>query len=158
MNRCVVPLVLLAMLASCGGPAGTPPASETKKAAAVPKPPDESRRFPAEGRLKVGLVDNHLLGKHYLPGGNLAEYERNGKKFRMFLAVAESPDAAAFLMLDFKNDLADAKYVSHMGGYFGRDGDEPVFVMQKDKYLAGVVGLDEKEADMAARELASRLN
>jgi hypothetical protein len=158
MTRFGIALVLSAALSGCGGPAEAP-AGETKQAAApIPKPPDESRRFPAEGRVKVELVDANLLGKHYLPGGNLAEYERAGKKFRMFLAVAESPDAAAFLMLDFKNDLADAKYVSHMGGYFGRDGDEPVFVLQKGKYLAGVVGLDEEQADLTARELASRLN
>ena len=158
MTRFGIALILSAALSGCGGPAEAP-ASETKQTAApIPKPPDESRRFPAEGRVKVELVDANLLGKHYLPGGNLAEYERAGKKFRMFLAVAESPDAAAFLMLDFKNDLADAKYVSHMGGYFGRDGDEPVFVLQKGKYLAGVVGLDEEQADLTARELASRLN
>lgn len=158
MNRCVFALVLLGALVACGGQPDAP-AEQSKKAAPVlPKPPDESRRFPADGRVRVDLIDANLLGKHYLPGGNVAEYERSGKKFRMFLAMAESPDTAAFLMLDFKNDLADAKYVSHMGGYFGRDGDEPVFVLQKGKYLAGVVGLDEKEADLAARELASRLD
>ena len=158
MNRWSVAVILVAALAACGGQSEAPVESAKQAAPALPKPPDESRRFPAEGRLKVGLIDANLLGKHYLPGGNLAEYERNGKKFRMFLAVAESPDAAAFLMLDFKNDLADAKYVSHMGGYFGRDGDQPVFVLQKGTYLAGVVGLDEQEADLAARELAARLN
>lgn len=158
MNRCEFALILAGALAACGGQSEAPAEAAKQAAPARPKPPDESRRFPAEGRLKVDLIDANLLGKHYLPGGNLAEYERNGKKFRMFLAVAETPDAAAFLMLDFKNDLADAKYVSHMGGYFGRDGDEPVFVLQKGKYLAGVVGLDEQQADLAARELASRLD
>lgn len=158
MNRCELALILVGALAACGGEAGPPGEQASKAEPAVPKPPDESRRFPVDGRVKVELIDANLLGKHYLPGGNLAEYERDGKKFGMFLAVAESPDAAAFLMLDFKNDLADAKYVSHMGGYFGRDGDQPVFVLQKGKYLGGVVGLDEKEADLAARELASRLN
>ena len=158
MNRCEFALLLAGALAACGGQPEAPAEQAEKAAPVVPKPPDESRRFPADGRVKVDLVDANLLGKHYLPGGNLAEYERNGKKFRMFLAAAESPDAAAFLMLDFKNDLSDAKYVSHMGGYFGRDGEEPVFVLQKGKYLAGVVGLDEKEADLTARELASRLD
>ena len=157
MTRFGMALIFTAAFWGCGGPGA--PTGETKKpAVAAPKPPDESRRFPADGRVKVDLVETHLLGKQYLPGGNLAEYERAGKKFKMFLAVTATPDAAAFLMLDFKNDLADAKYVSHMGGYFGRDGDQPVFVMQKGKYLAGVVGLDEKEADMAARDLAARLN
>jgi hypothetical protein len=158
MNRCHFALILAGVLAACGGQTQAPAERATQAAPAVPTPPDESRRFPAEGRVKVDLIDVNLLGKPHRPGGNLAAYARNGKQFRLFRAVGASPDAAAFPMLDFNNVLAVAKYVIHMGGYFGRDGEEPVFVLQKGKYLAGVVGLDEKEADLTARELASRLD
>ena len=60
--------------------------------------------------------------------------------------------------MDFRNDLTDPKYIAYMGGYFGHDGDQPVLVFQKGRSLAGVIGLPEKEADMAVRVFAARLD
>ena len=38
------------------------------------------------------------------------------------------------------------------------DGETPVFVFPKGKFVAGVVGLPHEEADLLAREFAARLN
>jgi len=45
-----------------------------------------------------------------------------------------------------------------MGGYFGMDGAAPVYILQKGAFLAGFVGLPEKDADLLARQFAARLN
>jgi hypothetical protein len=147
----------LAVLSGCG----SPPPKETPQnapAAAPVKPPDESRRFPLADQVSMRLVDDHVLGKDFLPGGNVAEYRRKGKTYQQFLVRAKSPEAAALLLFDFKGHLRDAKFLPHMGGYFGLDGATPVYILQKGAFLAGFVGLSEKDADLLARQFAARLN
>ncbi len=161
MTRYSVCILALFVAASCGGPSDETPATAEKKQAAaapVPKPPDEVRRFPSANRVSHEIVDNHLLGKDFLPGGNLAAYERDGKKYQQFLINCESPDQATFLMMDFKNEFRDAKFLGHFGGYFGFDGDTPVLLFPRNNYLAGIVGLPQDEADLVARDFAARLN
>lgn len=104
------------------------------------------------------LVGDQILGKDFLPGGNLAEYRQKGKTYQQFLVRAKSPEAAALLLFDFKSHLRDAKFLAHMGGYFGMDGAQPVYIFQKSAFLAGFVGLPEKDADPLARQFAARLN
>ncbi len=147
-------LALGAVLAGCSGP--QPPPKKIVPAAV--KVSDESRRFPSKDQVKIELVDQKLLGKDFLPGGNLAEYKLKGKTYQQFLIRAQTPDKAAFLLLDFKNVLTDARFVPHMGAFYGRDGDQPVYVLQKGVWLAGYVGLTDKEAEPLAREFAARLN
>lgn len=146
----ILPLILLA---GCGG---APPTARVESAA--PKPPDETRRFPLADQAGMRLIDNKLLGKNFLPGGNLAEYKHGKKAWRQFLARASSTQSAGLLLFDFKNTLRDPKYLAHMGGYFGYDGTQPVYVFQKGPYLAGIIGLPEKDADPLARQFAARLN
>jgi hypothetical protein len=153
--RCFLPAALLLGLA-CGG-APPAPAPETKAEAAKPEPPDESRRFPTENRTAMDLVDDRMLGKDYLPGGNLATYERDGKTYQLFLIVMQDAQTASLEMFDLKEKLAGAKFVPSFGGYFGMDGGQPWFVFAKDKRLAGVVGLPQNEADLVAREFAARI-
>ncbi|HVP46488.1 MAG TPA: hypothetical protein VMT32_07890 [Bryobacteraceae bacterium] len=148
----------LAVLCSCGG---SPPPKEP--AAGVPaqekaKPVDETRRFPLADQVSMRLIDDHILGKDFLPGGNVAEYRRKGKTYQQFLVHTRSPDAAALLLFDFKNHLRAAKFLPHMGGYFGMDGTSPVYVFPKGAFLAGLVGLPEKDADLLARQFAARLD
>ena len=147
----------LAVLFGCGSP---PPKETAQNAAATAsvKPPDESRRFPLADQVSMRLVDDHVLGKDFLPGGNVAEYRRKGKTYQQFLVRAKSPEAAALLLFDFKGHLRDAKFLPHMGGYFGLDGATPVYILQKGAFLAGFVGLAEKDADLLARQFAARLN
>lgn len=145
---------------SCGGPSQeqAPVTAEKKVPPPAAKPPDESRRFPTANRVKHEIVDDHLLGKDFLPGGNLAEYERDGKKYQQFLISRESPDQATFLMMDFKDQLRDAKFIGHFGGYFGFDGDTPILLFPRNNFLAGIAGLPREEADLVARDFAARLN
>jgi len=145
-----------ALVALCA--CNSPPPREAVTIALAPKPADEGRRFPMAGQVSMKLVEDQLLGKNFLPGGNLAEYRQKGKTYQQFLVRSSSPEAAAILLFDFKSHLQDAKYLAHMGGYFGMDGTQPVYMFQKGPYLAGFVGLPEKEADPLARQFAARLN
>lgn len=151
MKYCLY-LVLVAMVA-CGNetPEAPPPQVE------APKPVDKSRSFPRDGQVSMELVEDHVLGKEYLPGGNLAGYERNGKTYQMFLIVAETPDAAAALSFDAKERLQDAKFVPSFGGYFGTDGETPWFIFSKTNHLLGIVGLPQDEADAVARDFGARV-
>ncbi len=147
----------MAALCACGS-APTKEQTQSAPAAASPKPADEGRRFAAADRVSLRLVDDHVLGKDYLPGGNIAEYRHKGKSYQQFLVHAASAEAAALLLFDYKGHLRDAKFLAHMGGYFGMDGETPVYIFQKGVFLAGLVGLPEKAADPLAREFAARLN
>jgi hypothetical protein len=147
----------LAVLSACGSPPAHEPAQNAPAAAPI-KPQDESRRFPLADQVSMRLVDDHVLGKDFLPGGNVAEYRRRGKTYQQFLVHAKSPEAAALLLFDFKGHLHAAKFLPHMGGYFGMDGATPVYIFPKGAYLAGFVGLAEKDADLTARQFAARLD
>src|SRR5713101_338735 len=115
---------VLTILCACGS---TPP--KEKPAAPAPmvtaKPADESRRFPLAGQISMRLVNDHVLDKDFLPGGNVAEYKQKGRTYQQFLVRSKTPEAAALLLFEHKGHLRDAKYLAHMGGYFGMDGDNP---------------------------------
>jgi len=153
MRRHCAALLLLALW-GCG----SPPPKQAEKFAIEIVPQDESRRFPLANRVNVQQVGNHVLGKEYLPGGNVAEYKLKGKSYRQFLVRSASAEAAGLLLFDCKGHLRDAKYLAHMGGYFGMDGTTPFYIFQKGVFLAGIVGLPEKEADTLARQFAARLD
>jgi hypothetical protein len=148
---------MLATLCGCGG-APSSQQSQSVPAAPPAKPADEQRRFPLADQTSMRLVEDHVLGKDFLPGGNVAEYKRKGKTYQQFLVHAKSAEAAALLMFEFKGRLREAKYLPHMGGYFGTDGATPIYLFQKGAFLAGFAGLPEKEADSLARQFAARLN
>ena len=144
---------VLMILCACGS---TPPKEKTE--AILPlAPPDESRRFPMAGQISMRVVNDHVLDKNFLPGGNVAQYKQKGRIYQQFLVHSTSPEAAALLLFEHKSHLRDAKYLAHMGGYYGMDGDKPVYIFQKGPFLAGFVGLPEKEADVLARQFAARL-
>jgi len=149
-------IAFLAGTCACGGPSEAP-AAEAKAEAPKPKPPDESRRFPKEGQTAMELVDDNVLGKDFLPGGNLATYEKDGKTYQLFLVVMPDAEKSSFALLDSKEALTGAKFVPSFGGYYGLDGETPWFVFGKGKYFAGVVGLPQDEADLVAREFAARI-
>jgi len=153
-----VSILAFALCLACGGGEQAAAPQEPKAAPAKAMPEDESHRFSKEDRVSTEVVDDNLLGKDYLPGGNQAEYDRGGKKHQLYLIKTGSPEDAALLMFDIKGRLADAKYVPHFGGYFGMDGDEPTFVFPKNSYVAGIVGLSQDDADELARHFAGRLN
>ena len=98
------------------------------------------------------------MGKAFMPGGTVADYKKGAMEYQMFVARTPSPTDAAILLLDWKNALAGAKLVPSFGGYFGTDGGKPVFVFPKGSWIAGIVGLPEKQADAQARLLAAQLD
>jgi hypothetical protein len=153
MRRLLTPVIGMLMI-GCGS---APPVVKKKVVAAPVKPIDETRRFPVADQVSIELVNDKLLGKDFLPGGNLAQYKHGSRTYQQFLVHGKSPEDAAVLMFDFKQTLRDAKFVAHMGGYFGFDGDRPVYLFAKKSVLAGIVGLPEKDADVVARQFAAHL-
>ena len=142
----------------CGGCSG--PSTDVRSvapAAVVEPPPDQSQHFPQTGLMKMERIPEHLLGKKFMPGGNLAAYKRGKLEYQQFLGKMPDADHAAFLLLDWNKALKGAKYLAHMGGYYGLDGERPVYVFAKGSWIAGIVGLPEDKADMIAREFAARL-
>ena len=118
---------------------------------------DQSRMLPTKGLKHSGIVMDHTAGISQLPGGTVGDYESGGRKYQIFIVDAGNSQQAAFLLLDVKGVLKDPEYLSSFGGYFGSQGDRPVFVFAKQQYLAGIAGLPHNEADPIARTLASRL-
>jgi hypothetical protein len=154
-------LLLTACLAVAGCGGSTPEAkkvAEAPKPAPKPKPFDESQRFPTQYRVEASVVDDHLLGKSFLPGGNLAKYQHGKKKYEMFLIRCNSAQDSAILLYGFKQQMTGAKFVAHFGGFAGKDGAAPVFIFCKAQWFAGIRGLPQEEADMLARPFAARLN
>ena len=146
-----------ALLLSCGsGPA--PPPTVPAKAAASPAPPDESRYLPAANRIDTTTAAGHLLDQPFMPGGTTGRYRKGKTEYIMFIAKLPTPQDAAFLLPEWRKALAGAKLVPSFGGYFGIEGERPVFVFAKGAWIAGVAGLAEKDADAAARGLAARLD
>ncbi len=48
-------------------------------------PTDLSTHFPHAGQTRMEMVADHLLGKEYLPGGNIADYSTTVGVYQMFL-------------------------------------------------------------------------
>ena len=157
MRTPIAVLIFTALLASCGSESKQPAAEAPKKAEA-PKPADESQRFPKANRTGTQVVDNNLLGKPFMPGGTLAHYKKGQTEYQMFVARMPSAQDAAFLLLDWRKALKETKLIPSWGGYFGQDSGTPVFVFAKGSWIAGVVGLSEKDADTVSRVLAAELD
>ena len=130
-----------------------------KKAEAPPPPPvkDNTAQLLPLNRTSAKVVPNHLLGKDAMPGGTIGEYDVDGTKYQIFIIETDSAQDAGILLLDLKATLKDPAYIAWMGGYYGTDAGGPVYVFAKAKYLAGVVGLAEDQADPIARQLAAQL-
>ncbi|MCL4782180.1 MAG: hypothetical protein KJZ70_04020 [Bryobacterales bacterium] len=150
--------LLLLLAASCG-PAAKETAPVPDGAGSTPKPAtvDVSRYLPMEAQTNVQLVEDRLLGIAALPGGNVAEYQKNGKRYRQFLIKAPSVALAAVYLSDLKDAMTNPKFVASFGGYFGELNQEPAFVFTKDEYVTGFLGLTREEADAAGRLAAARI-
>lgn len=141
----------------CSSPAPQPKPEAASAPAQVTPPADESRRFALAGQVKMELVPAHLLDKPFMPGGNLATYQVGKARYQQFLGKLPDAQAAAFLLLDWRKALKDNHYLPNMGGFFGLDGDQPVYVFTKGAWIAGTVGLPEAKADAAMRQFAVHL-
>ncbi len=152
-------LLCCMMLAGCSqNSQQEPPAAEAKKTASPAPVLDESHRFPKKDLVETQVVEDHILDKPNLPGGNLARYQSGNKSYELILVKAKTPQAAAIWLLDLKGMLTNPAFVASFGGYYGLNGNKPLFLFQKGSYLAGVSGLPQAEADLIAREFATRFN
>lgn len=149
-------VIFCVALAACSS-APKPPAAPEQKAEA-PKPSDESRRFPTAGLVDTKVVEPHLMGKPFMPGGTVAHYKKGKTEYDMFVAQFPTANDAAIALLDWSKTLSGSKLVASFGGYFGDDQGRPVFVFSKGSWIAGSAGLNEKEADRQARLLAAALD
>jgi hypothetical protein len=150
--------VLAVLLSGCGG--SEPAAAPVQKAAAVDKPKLKDHRagLALENQVSTRMVEDHILESPKLPGGSFGEYEKKGKKYQMFIVESASAQEAALILFSYKATLQSPEYIAYMGGYFGSDGKQSVYVFSKKEYVAGIVGLSMAEADPMARSLAGRLH
>ncbi|HYO83137.1 MAG TPA: hypothetical protein VES20_17150 [Bryobacteraceae bacterium] len=154
-------LALLAaalLLASCGGSSPAPAQKQATASVPAPKPVDESRRLPKENQVGTEVVERQLMGKGFMPGGTSGRYRKGKQEYELFLAQMPTANDAAIALLDWKRAMKDAKMIPAFGAYYGTDRDRPVFVFTKGRWVAGVAGLSERQADPPARVLASRLS
>jgi len=136
----------------------SPEAKPVIEKKAAPKPVDATRYFSSTDRVEVKIVDDHLLGHDFLPGGNIAHYRKGKREFDVILIKSSGPEAAALLLYSYKQKLTDPKVVAIFGGFSGKDGERPAFLFAKGPWLCGVLDLPDAEADPVARDLAARLN
>src|ERR1700682_116218 len=151
-SRSLLPIALAVLSISCSSEKQAPTPVET------PKPHDESRRFPTPNLIDTKVVDKQLLGKIFMPGGTLAHYKKGKLEYDMFVAKLPTATDAAIILPDWRTALSDSKLIPSFGGYFGRDADRAVFVFSKGPWIAGIVCLPEKDADLQARALAAKLD
>jgi len=156
--RSLAVAVAAVLLASCSSSPDTPAAAVQTKKAEPPKPPDESRYLPRTNQVATEVVADHLLGKAFMPGGTLGHYKNGKLEYEMFVRKLVNPLDAALLLPEWQKELKGAKLVPAFGAYTGDDGGRPVFVFTKGRWIAGIAGLSEKQADLPARSLATSLN
>jgi hypothetical protein len=150
--------VAAAMLFHAGCDSGQKAVPVTAPLKPAVKPVDLTRFFPLTNRGEVKLEEEHLLGKDYLPGGNIAHYKNGKQEYDLFLLKTSGNETAALLVFELKGKLKDPKFIPQFGGYYGLDGEKKIFVFPKLAYLAGVIGLSEKDADGIARDFAARIH
>jgi PBP1b-binding outer membrane lipoprotein LpoB len=156
VNRVLLLAAAGVLLAGCGS--GSKPASSESQAAETTRPADETSRFPAADRVSTEVVDNHLLNKSFLPGGAMAHYKKGQTAYDMFVVHFPTATDAAIALANLEAGLQSATVNRDLGSYFGTDAGRPLLVQPKDRWIAGVIGLPQAEAEQAARALLARLN
>ena len=114
------------------------------------------RQLPSADQVSKQEIADHILGKPFLPGGTLAHYKTASAEYDMFVAQFPSHTDASIALANLEATIQGAKLVKSMDGYFGADAGRPIFVFPMDRWLGGVVGLPQPEAERAARVLAAR--
>lgn len=148
--------LLLSILLACGQ-APAPEAAQAPEPAPPPPPRDQSYRFPKEGLVSTSIAADHILGKDFLPPGNVAEYSRGGKTYTLFLISAAGEEQATMLAYDIKTNLTDPAFIADFGGYAGTLDGEPWFLFPKQRAVAGIVGLPQDEAHEMGRIFAAQM-
>lgn len=115
-------------------------------------------RLPQADLVESTVIETHLMGKAFMPGGTLGRYRKGKQEYEIFVRKLGTPLDPALLLPDWQKALTGAKLVPAFGAYFGEDNGRPVFVFGKGPWIAGIAGLGEKDVDPVARTLANRLN
>jgi hypothetical protein len=148
--------LLLSLLLACGQ-APAPEAAQAPEPAAPPPPRDQSYRFPKDGLVSTSIAADHILGKDFLPPGNVAEYSSGGKTYTLFLINEAGEEQATMLAYDIKLHFTDPAFIADFGGFSGTLDGEPWFIFPRRSVVAGVVGLSQEEAHEAGRVFAGQL-
>ena len=155
MRLLILSIAAVLLLASCGSEPKPAAKTETPAPVEKPKPFDESKRFPTENLVSTKVVDDHILDKAFMPGGTMAHYKKGKLEYDMFVCRFPNATDSSLVLPDWRKALTDSKLIPSFGGYYGTDNGKPVFVFSKGKWVAGIVGLNEKEFDLPARTLAT---
>ncbi len=151
-------VLLFSILLACGQAPEAPKPEAAQTAEPAPPPPrDQSYRFPKEGLVSTSIAADHILGKDFLPPGNVAEYSVNGKTYSLFLINETGEERATMSAFDIKGHLTDATFIADFGGYAGTLDGEPWFIFPRKSVVAGIVGLPQEEAHEVGRMFAGQL-
>jgi hypothetical protein len=118
---------------------------------------DPRALLPKEDLVAVKVVKKELLGKSFMPGGTLAQYQRGNVAYEIFLSELATPTDAAIVLAHWDQVLKNPKVVQSLDAYYGIDTGHSIYVFASGPWVAGITGLSEKEADRQARVLARRL-
>ena len=149
--------VCLLAVVLCGCLSEVPKSAPAKQAEAPP-PADETRYLPKAGFVDSEVLRKELLGQPFAPGGTVGHYKRGPREYDLFLVRGTTPTQVAIMLLDWKKAMQEPKFIPSFGAYYGTIGQRPYFVFTKGEWIAGIAGLNEKEADAPARDFAARLN
>jgi hypothetical protein len=153
-SRLIWLVVALGVLGGCAQKAwqGSQNSSATGNAA-----PDASALLPKENVVAVKVVNKELLDKSFMPGGTVARYRRGQVEYEIFLGELPTATDSAIVLAHWDQALRNPKVVQSLDAYYGVDAGRPIYVFAKGRWVAGITGLSEKEADQQARMLAERL-
>lgn len=150
-------LASLALLGACGS---DKPAAKGPERPALPDLPNaiaEDVRFPSAGREGVSVVPAPLLGMEVLASGNLANYSKGNKQWKLFTIRCRNATQAGSYLFTIKGQLKDPKFIASYGGYFASTPQGGLLVFAKNQYVGGIVGLEEAEAIEIGKQFGARL-
>lgn len=107
--------------------------------------------------LEVKVSEGNLLGKSFMPPGTLARYRKGNQAYEIFITELPTETDSAIVLAHWDQALKNPKVVKSLDAYYGMDGGRPIYVFAKGRWVAGITGLTENEADQQARALARRL-
>lgn len=108
MNRLIPVLAIPLLFAlACGSPEQEPGAVQ-QASTPTEQIRDQTHLFRKDGLVEAKVVDSNLGGKDFMPGGNLAVYEKEGKRYQVFFTLRRNADRALLLSMNYRDVLDDS--------------------------------------------------